>query len=350
VSPQEKAAVLRLIDANANRAREALRVMEDYARFVLDNQPLSLAAKSLRHDLCAAVAEVAGDAILHRDTPGDVGVANKVAQERSRANLAAVVTAAGKRLSEALRAIEEFLKMTHPDAAAKIQTIRYAGYDLEARLARTLRPGNLIRQVRLYVLITESLCRIPWFEAAKAVLAGGADCIQLREKTLDGGELLDRARRLVEECRRAGVLCIINDRPDVAMMAGADGVHVGQGDLPAAPLRKLLGTEMIIGVSTHNVAQARQAVLDGADYVGIGPVFPSTTKPRTFIAGLDAARHVAAAVKIPAVGIAGINQANVDDVLATGVQAVAVTAAVLDCDDVEDATKKLKEKIMNYEL
>jgi thiamine-phosphate pyrophosphorylase len=133
-------------------------------------------------------------------------------------------------------------------------------------------------------------------------------------------------------------------------MAGADGVHVGQGDLPAAALRKLLGTEMIIGVSTHNVAQARQAVLDGADYVGIGPVFPSTTKPRTFIAGLDTARHVAAAVKIPVVGIAGINHANVDDVLATGVQAVAVTAAVLDCDDVEDATKKLKEKIMNYEL
>jgi thiamine-phosphate pyrophosphorylase len=233
--------------------------------------------------------------------------------------------------------------------AGRIEAIRYAGYDLEARLGRTVRRADLLARVRLYVLITESLCRVPWLEAARAVIAGGADCMQLREKNLEGGELLDRAGRLVEVCRAAGVVCIINDRPDVAMMAGADGVHVGQGDLPALTVRKLVGLKMVVGVSTHNLPQARQAVLDGADYVGIGPVYRSSTKPRMFIAGLEAAREVAAGVKIPAVGIAGINHANVDDVLATGVQAVAVTAAVLDCDDVEDATKRLKEKIMNYE-
>jgi thiamine-phosphate pyrophosphorylase len=338
------AAVLRLIDANANRAREALRVWEDYARFILDDAELCRVIKALRHDLSAALETISAGAILHRDTPGDVGTQIKTADELARPGVAEVVTAAGKRLSEALRSIEEFSKIEFPQIAAQIERLRYAGYDLEARLARTLRPSRF-SNVRLYVLLTESLCRVPWRNAAEAAIAGGADCIQLREKTLEGGELLRRAQLLAQICREKGALFIVNDRPDVAIFSGADGVHVGQGDLPALEVRKMMGPKKIVGVSTHNVEQARQAVLDGADYVGIGPVFPSSTKPRGFIVAVATAATVAHAVKIPAVAIAGITHANVDEVLAAGVNAVAVSSAVLDCEDVVDATRRLKAKI-----
>ena len=342
--------VLRLLDANANRAREALRVLEDYARFVLDDRDLSAALKEIRHEFAGATRGFVENAILHRDTPGDVGTATKTQAETTRADLADVVTAAGKRLGEALRSVEEFLKTRCPADAAKVESLRYRFYDIEHRLAFTLRaaPGRLA-SLRLYVLITESVCRIPWPQAAAQAILGGADCLQLREKDLEGGELLRRATQLVQLCRTHNVPCIINDRPDVAALCGADGVHVGQDDLPAREVRRLLGPDKLLGVSTHNVEQARRAVLDGADYVGIGPVFRSPTKPRDFVAGLEVAREVALAVpQIPAVAIAGIDAGNVDEVLRTGVRAVAVTSGVLSAQDVRGAAAELKMKLVRY--
>lgn len=340
--------VLRLLDANANRAREALRVLEDYSRFNLDNSEFSESLKNLRHDLAAATRSFVADAILQRDTPNDVGTSIKTDAERSRADLADVVVASGKRLGEALRAIEEFVKTVSPSDAAKVESLRYRFYDIEHQLAFTLRPANrALASLRLYVLITESTCRIPWLTAAEQAIAGGADCLQLREKDLEGADLLHRARQLVSLCRRHGIPCIINDRPDIAILSGADGVHVGQGDLPAREARKLLGSSRIVGVSTHNLDQARQAILDGADYIGVGPLFRSATKPREFIAGPAYAREVAESLpQIPAVAIAGIHAGNVDEVLATGLRAVAVTSGILAADDVRAATAHLKSKLL----
>jgi thiamine-phosphate pyrophosphorylase len=198
--------------------------------------------------------------------------------------------------------------------------------------------------VKLYVLISESACKIPWLEAAEAAIDGGADCLQLREKALGERELLERARQLSELCHRRGALCIINDRPDIAVLAGADGVHLGQDDLPAPLARRIVGNRAIIGISTHNLDQARAAVLDGADYIGIGPIYKSPTKPRDFVAGLEYAAAVAP-LAIPKVAIAGIGLENVDEVLAAGIGAIAVTAAVLGCQDVRQAARRLKEKL-----
>jgi thiamine-phosphate pyrophosphorylase len=141
-------------------------------------------------------------------------------------------------------------------------------------------------------------------------------------------------------------MCIINDRPDIAMLARADGVHVGQTDLPAAGVRKIVGPEMLIGVSTHNLEQARNAFFDGADYLGVGPFFKSATKPRDFVAGPDVAREIAAKKFRPAIAIAGITEDNVDQVLATGIKAIAVTAAVVGCDDPRAAAERLKKKLV----
>ena len=338
--------VLRILDANANRAREALRVVEDYARFVLDDDALSGALKQIRHEFSEATKSFIADAILHRDTPGDVGTDAKTASELRREDVSHVVTAAGKRLGEALRTIEEYLKTADPQGAGKIERLRYQFYDIEQRVARTLRPSACgFADVRLYVLITESICRKPWLEAAEQAILGGADCLQLREKELESGEFLRRARQIVELCRRHKVVSIINDRPDVALLSGADGVHVGQGDLPAVEVRKLLGTQKTLGVSTHHLAQAKQALLDGADYVGVGPIFKSGTKSRDFVAGTGFAREVAAWGKLPAVAIAGITAENVDEVLATGIRAVAVTAAVVGANDPRAAASRLKEKL-----
>ncbi len=341
--------MLRLLDANGNRAREALRVLEDYARFVLDDAHLQAGLKSLRHDFVQAILPWSADAILHRDTPGDVGTDQKTPSEFQRESLASVVIAAGKRLGEALRAVEEVLKTSSVSAARAIESLRYQFYTIEQSLARTLRPVGpnglgRMAQVRLYALITESICRHPWLESAEQAILGGADCLQLREKTMESGELLTRARQLVELCRRYSVISIINDRPDIAMAAGADGVHVGQDDLPAVEVRRLVGIEPLVGVSTHNIEQARQAVRDGADYIGVGPFFRSATKPRDFIAGPEYARQ-AASVPVPAVAIAGITAANVDQVLATGVRAVAVSSAIFGADDVRAAAAQIRQRL-----
>ncbi|MFI5381114.1 MAG: thiamine phosphate synthase [Tepidisphaerales bacterium] len=399
----------RILDANANRAREALRVLEDYARFALDDDAMSGELKAIRHELARLTGPYLPDAILHRDTAGDVGTDNKTAAEMHREDLAGVVVAAGKRLGEALRVLEEVLKTVAPtpssaqlsaDEGATIfrgngdvseyrhhglearatncsqaeaipgntatplaedvpvrapaplapalllEKLRYRFYIAEQTIARTLRPATRFADVRLYVLITESLCRRPWLEVAERAILGGADCLQLREKQLDGGEFLRRARLLADLCRRHNVLCIINDRPDIAVLAGADGVHVGQEDLPAVEARKIVGHGKLVGVSTHCIEQARQAVLDGADYIGVGPVFPSSTKPRDILPGLDYARQVAGEIRIPAVAIAGITHENIGDVIATGIRAVAVTAAVVAQDDVQSAARELKNRLM----
>ena len=336
--------VLRLIDANANRAREGLRVLEDYARFILNAPDLCESLKSLRHDLTRVLAAWLAEAILHRDTAGDVGTAIQAPAELNREDLNHVVTAAGKRLGEALRTIEEYFKTFSPSDAAAIEALRYRFYDIEQRLARTLRPAALFANVRLYVLITESACKADWFTTAEAAIRGGADALQLREKNLEGAELLRRANRFADLCRRHRVISIINDRPDIALLADADGVHVGQEDLPAVEVRKLLGSSKIVGVSTHRIEQARQAMLDGADYIGVGPMYRSPTKPRDFVAGLEYARQAAAEIRIPSVAIAGITEKNVDEVLSTGVRAIAVTAAVAGSQDVEGAARRLKNR------
>jgi thiamine-phosphate pyrophosphorylase len=338
--------LLRLIDANANRAREGLRVVEDYCRFVLDDDRLSADLKSVRHDLTGAIAPLLPSAILRRDTPGDVGTGHSTPTESARTGIADVVTAAGKRLGEALRAIEEFAKTIDPAIASKVEAVRYRFYDIEARVARTLKSTDKFGHVRLCVLITESACRGDWFTTAEAAIDGGADVLQLREKNMDGGEMLNRARRLVELCHRRGVLLIVNDRADIAEISGADGVHVGQSDLPAVEARKIVGPDKIVGVSTHEIADARRAILDGADYIGVGPVFRSPTKPRDIDPGLPYAR-AAAQLDIPTVAIAGITLDNVESVKASGVTAIAVTAAATGTPDVAAAARLLKERFAN---
>ena len=308
-------------------------MLEDFTRFVLDDARLSEDLKVLRHDFAAAARPFLAAAVLHRDTQADVGTAITTPGEQSRQSVAHVVRAATKRLTEALRSLEEFGKIDHPSASKAIEALRYRAYileqQLELRLARLDSPD--LRGRRLCVLITESACKHPWQEVAMQVLQAGAPMLQLREKSLESGEFLRRAAWLSHECRRHDAVLIVNDRPDVALLAGAHGVHVGQDDLPPLLVRQLIGPGMLLGVSTHNMEQAQAAQSAGADYIGCGPIFKSPTKPREFLPGLSFASEIGAAagrLAIPAYGIAGITPGNVQEVLRTGITHVAITSAI----------------------
>lgn len=334
----------RIIDANANRAREALRVMEDAARFGLNDGDLSARLKSMRHTLREALDALPIDdlaLVSSRDTPGDVGVAISTVSEGERAGLEEVAGAAAARLTEALRSLEEAAKALAPGGGARFESLRYEAYEAGKRLRLAL-GGGRARQWKACVLITESLCKLRWEAVAEAALAGGADCLQLREKTTDSGELLRRARRLVEMARSAGAAVIINDRPDIALLSGADGVHIGQSDLSVEDVRSLAGRRLLVGVSTHDVAQARAAVRDGADYCGVGPMFPTTTKDAGAIAGPTYLREYLDLANAPAhLAIGGVTPENVGALVHEGCRGVAVSSFVCGSSDPRGATERL---------
>ena len=201
-----------------------------------------------------------------------------------------------------------------------------------------------INAVRLYALI-DSRSDEPAFEKfVTSIIAGGVDIIQLRDKHADDRTLLNRSR-ILKNCIAASernVLFIMNDRPDLALLAGADGVHVGQEELPVNLVRQIVG-KMLIGVSTHSIKQARQAVSDGADYIGAGPVFKSETKEFSALAGLTYLREAAREMTIPAFAVGGITTERLDEVLQTGIRRVAVSSALLKAENPKETAEKWKK-------
>ncbi|HJT33628.1 MAG TPA: thiamine phosphate synthase [Pirellulales bacterium] len=342
---QIEAATWRVLDAAANRAREGLRVAEDYARFVLNDRHLMSCLKELRHRLAAALRRLPADELLAaRDTLADVGTTVSSDAESCRPDLASVVTANAKRLQEALRSLEEFGKMVDPAMAAEVEQLRYQTYTLERALANTAASVRRLNAARLYVLVDGRENLTAFEKLIRALLCSGVDMIQLRDKRLADGELLGRARRLRELTRGTSTLFIMNDRADLARLAQADGVHVGQEELTVGQARAIVGAEALIGVSTHSLDQARQAVLDGANYIGVGPVFASQTKlfAHDALRGVDLLRAVQAEVTLPAFAIGGIDRGNLPQVLAAGFTRVAVSAAVTGAADPCQAVRELK--------
>ncbi|MEX0980172.1 MAG: thiamine phosphate synthase [Gemmatimonadota bacterium] len=201
--------------------------------------------------------------------------------------------------------------------------------------------ADLSRALRLIVITDRALSAPRSIEqVVEGALAGGARAIQLRDKHATARELLQSAVRLRQLTRAAGALLFVNDRFDVALAAGADGVHLGPHDLPVAEVRAVVPPAFLIGYSTDEVDSALRAVEDGADYIGCGAVFPTTGKADVGeVIGVEGLRRVVEAVPVPVVGIGGISVENVADVRATGAAGVAVIGAVVR--DPEGAARKL---------
>lgn len=337
---------LRILDAALNRATEGLRVVEDYARFVLDDAHASRLLKELRHELAAAAAAAVPDAHRHamRDTPGDVGTCISTASESIRTDAAEVCRASCERVKQSLRSLEEFGKCADAGFAVACEALRYRFYAIESAIGRAARADDGLAQARLYVLVDGCGDAAEFATLVKGLVAAGAGAIQLRDKESGGSALLQRARQLVEACQ-GRALAILNDRVDVAAAAGADGVHLGQDDLPVAEARRILGPDKLIGVSTHCIEQARAAVLAGANYLGAGPTFPSKTKSFDDFPGLNYLRQVAGEISLPSFAIGGINATNVEAVCATGIHGVAVSSAVTAAADPAVAVRELLAKL-----
>ena len=179
------------------------------------------------------------------------------------------------------------------------------------------------------------------YQQVEAALKGGATCVQLREKELDEAAFLQEIKELCALCRRYGVPFIGNDNVDVAQACGADGVHVGQEDMKAGEVRRRVGEDMILGVSVHTVEEARRAVRDGADYLGLGAVFPTSTKTDADQMSNETLRDICGAVEIPVVAIGGLNRDNILRLSGSGVDGVALVSAIFGAEDIEAACREL---------
>lgn len=340
----------RMIDANLNRCREGIRVMEDIARFVLNNAALSARLKNARHGLRAAIESLplTPDSLLQaRDSAADVGTTINTAAEHQRPNADRdMLSAAAKRSTEALRVIEESAKALNAPAAP-FEALRYALYDLERDLHLALTPP--CPQWTLCVLITRDACTHHSPEDIVSLAAeGGADCIQIREKAMPDAEFLPHAAALSAHAHALGLHVVINDRVHIAKLVNADAVHLGQDDLPIHAARTLLGAGTWIGRTCPTIAHAVEAVGQGADMCGLGPVFPSSTKAKPDLAGTALiSDYLANPVtrNTPMLAISGITPSNIDRLAAIACPGVAVSASVCASPDPRAAARAIAETI-----
>jgi len=335
---------LRTIDAAANRLREGLRVIEDYLRFTLDDAHLMELLKTNRHQLVEALKFIGQESLIaSRDTLHDVGTAISTTSEFDRQSMEHLLQANLKRVQEATRTLEEFGKLISVEAASIFKQMRYALYTLEKSILACVHNQSRLKDCPLYLLVSESLCHHGSGPAIRESLAAGVGIVQIREKDMTDRQLLEHGKRVREWTRAAGALLIMNDRPDLAVAIDADGVHVGQDELPVREVRQIVGSRRMIGVSTHNIEQARQAVLDGADYLGVGPTFPTTTKAfaEHEYAGLNFIQQVAAEIRLPWFAIGGINADNLEKTLQAGAQRIAISSAICSHEHPGQITREL---------
>ena len=321
--------VWRVLDANGNRAAEGLRVLEEVARLVREDAGSAAVLKGLRHDLASILALLDRQSRLAaRSTEHDAGTHITSDRESARDNLETLVSAETSRVGEALRSLEEFSKLIDSAASARFKQLRYRAYDALARIELAWTTHAWLGNMRLCVLVDCARPIDEFVAYSRSLAEAGLSCLQIRDKKMDGGTLVRYARRAVEVLHPLGTRVIVNDRVDVALASGAAGVHVGQDDLAIEDVRRMAGQRLCVGVSTHDISQAREAVARGADYIGCGPTFPSSTKSFNEFAGVEFLRQVAAEITIPCLAIGGVGLDNLEQVIQAGVRGVALSAAV----------------------
>jgi len=342
----QRAAIERLLDANLDRAREGLRVLEDWCRFVLHRPDLVARLKDPRQRLGQA-HRLAYKLARHAATDEAAGFTHPAQLERG--DPLAVVAANAARVQEALRVVEEFGRALDPSLAQEAARIRYSLYDLEVECLRGGAADGASRRERLaqchLYLITAP---VPDLEGVvAAALTAGVRLVQYRPKQEPATDLerFAQARALRQLCHHHGALFLLNDRLDLALAVEADGVHLGQSDLPVAEARRVLGPERLIGRSTHAPDQLRQAVLEGCDYAGVGPVHTTPSKPGRPAVGLAYVAAAAAECPIPWFAIGGIDAQNLSAVRQAGASRVALIRAITDAEDPQTATLALLQQL-----
>lgn len=340
MSIQKKTAIYRILDANLDRAREGFRIIEEWCRFGLNNQTMAQSCKQMRQELSQWHSIEIRQA---RDTINDVGTTLTHAREETRENLESVLLANLCRIQEALRVLEEYGKLINGEFASTMKQMRYQVYIIESQLMIPT-PHQRLSQSGLY-LVTSPVDNL--YQVVESALQGGLKLVQYRHKEENDLVRYEQAKKLKQLCEQYNALFIINDRIDLALAVNADGVHLGQTDLPIVVARELLGKDKIIGKSTTNPQEMKDAIEAKADYIGVGPVYETPTKAGKKATGLEYVRYAQENATIPWFAIGGIDGDNIEEVVKAGAKNVAVVRAIMVADNPKDVTKNLLEKLLN---
>ena len=336
----------RIIDVNLNRTAEGLRILEEISRFILNNQELSTFLKDMRHKICQIQEMDYQNLLTARDSLNDVGT--KVQNPDCRVNLETVFKANVKRVQQSLRVLEEY----DTNNSSVYEKMRYQIYDFEKKMW-----GVLKLDLKKYMLKNRNLYLVTnsdgfesddkFLDAVAAALSGGVDIIQLREKKSDARRIIQLGHKIRQLTSLYNALFIINDRVDIAKIVKADGVNLGQDDVEIGYARDILGDDKIVGISTHEPKQAIEACKSGANYIGVGPVFETPTKPGRKSVGLRYVKWASEnVVDIPFYAIGGINQENVCQVVENGAKNIEVVRAIINANSPKNAALEFK-KILN---
>lgn len=370
--PFERLAVLRILDANLDRAREGIRTIEEWCRFGLNDEASTAQLKHLRQVLASWHSS---QIRASRDTPGDLGTGLTHAKEAVRTSLLALLQANFARVQEALRVLEEYGKLYNLEMSAACKQMRYQLYTIDSQVldaqvldaqmsdAQILDP--MVNSEFTPAHLDESsaqrwqqlarahtyLVTLPvpnFLEVIESALKGGVAIVQYREKTAADDERLAMAKQMRSLCHRYGALFIVNDRIDIAAASDADGVHLGQHDLPMEVARRILGPDKIVGRSTTNPQELQRALAEKADYIGVGPVHETPTKPGKAASGNDYVRYAAEHATMPWFTIGGLNADNLEPTLAAGATRVAVVRALMEADDPAEVARSLVRQTQQH--
>lgn len=347
---QPENSVYRILDAAFNRAAEGIRVVEDYLRLAVGDAFLSSQLKSLRHKIAQAARGLdLQNRVGARDSQSDVGRNIQTKSEYQRQSPTELVQANLARAQQALRTIEEFSKTLSDEVAHEVEQLRYDAYTLEKSVLTGMLSATNLAKDRLYVLITGGRNIDEMCAQAKDLSKAGVTLLQLRDKRLTDRQLVTAGKALTSAIRGTGARWIMNDRVDLAVAANADGVHLGQDDMKVADARQIIGAAKLIGVSTHDLEQAQQAVIEGANYIGVGPVFPSSTKSFEEFPGLAFVRQVAEHITLPAFAIGGIGIENINLVCQAGLFRAAVQSSIVRSNRPDVAAADMIQTILENE-
>ncbi len=337
----------RIIDVNLNRACEALRVIEELGRFYLEEEELTKPLKNLRHQLCKIYDGKYNFLLKERDSVEDIG--REIPNPSQKSDFFDIYKANFKRLQQALRVLEEFA-LDEKDVKKTCEDIRYKSYDLEKKMHEKL--TEKIKKIRLadkkLYLVTDrkyAQSQDEFLDKIASALKGGVGIVQLREKDTPAKEIIELGRKVKELCALYNALFIINDRPDIALILKADGVHLGQDDIDIRSAKHILGEDAIIGISTHCIEQASKAQDEGADYIGVGPVFSTPTKPGREAVGLDYVKWTSQNINIPCFAIGGIDLSNCQDVISSGASRLAVVRALINAESPEKTALEFMSRL-----
>lgn len=338
-----KTTMKRIIDVNLNRTAEGLRILEEISRFVLNNRDFSSFLKNVRHKICQVQENDYQELLIARDSINDVGL--KVQNPDSRVDIESVFKANIKRVQQSLRVLEEY----DINNSSIYEELRYQIYNFEKEMWSVLK-----LDLKKYLLNNKSLYLVTnsdgfenddkFLDAVGQALAGGVDIVQLREKKANARRIIELGKKIRQLTSMYNALFIVNDRVDIAKIVNADGVHLGQDDVEIDYAKMILGDDKIIGISTHEPEQALKAIKEGADYIGVGPVFETPTKPGRKSVGIEYVKWASENVlDIPFYAIGGINQENVCDVIKSGARNIAVVRAIINAPSPKEATIKFKK-------